>query len=160
MPRGGQRVGAGRPRKPKPAIVLGMDGARRPEVSADDQLDVADVSIVGGLAEPPVDLSLKRQEYWRLWAPRAIQEGTLLASRVLGFRQLVAQLEMVEDLDKKITELGTATRDAAEAMKSYVKLAQRLDSTLARFKLTSNGKSEVPAKKGTSVNAWAAVAKK
>lgn len=136
-----------------------MDGVRRPAFVA----DVATVPAMNdpeGLSAPPADLSAKRQEYWRLWAPRAVQEGTLLPSRVLGFRQLVAQLEMVEDLDKKIMELGTATRDAAEAMKSYVKLAQRLDSTMARFKLTSAGKSEAPAKKSTGVNVWAAVAKK
>lgn len=150
-------MGAGRKPGKKPAIVLGMDGARRPEVQT--QGEVPEVSLAG-LSEPPADLSVKRKEFWRLWAPRAVQEGTLLPSRVLGFRQLVAQLEMVEDLDKKIMELGTATRDAAEAMKSYVKLAQRLDSTMARYKLTSAGKSETSAKKSTTVNAWAAVAKK
>lgn len=159
MGRGGQRVGAGR--KPNQrGVVLGMDGTRR---QAPDTRPGEPVGDPVGLAIPPADLSDSRRALWAIYAPEAIQEGTLLRSRVLGFRQLVAQLEMVQEIDRKIGELGTSTLDAADLHKTYWKAAQRLDSTMARFKLTSLGKSEIPKRLPGQVTApsqWAAVGRR
>lgn len=152
--RGGQRVGAGRPpgsgRK-----VVGIDGHPRPVTKP----SVPVVEVEGHpLLIPPEDLTERRQRLWTAWAPLAIREATLIPSRVLGFRQLVTQLDFLEQLDKQVEVLGLGTSDGRQALANYIKLAQRVDSTMARYRLTSSGKSEAPPKPKASSNPWGAIA--
>lgn len=152
-------MGAGR--KPSPrrerAIVLGMDGARRdvlftpPPPTAEE----------AGLAEPPPDLTPAQQDFWRRWAPLAIEQRTLIPATVPGFRELCEQFTLKEALARRIQRLGPGSERAAARVSLYVKLAQRLDSTLARFKLTGLGKPADTAARAraSAANPWAQVAK-
>jgi hypothetical protein len=105
------------------------------------------------LEVPPSGLTAGQRTCWRLWAPQAIAQQTLVPSTALGFRELCEQYVMKDSLAKRITRLGPCSSDAERLLKSYVKLAQRLDATLARFKLTAMGK---PADRAAGARATAA----
>lgn len=62
-------------------------------------------------------------------------------------------------LAAKINHLGADTKEAAPYLLSYLKLAQRVDASLARFKLTAFGKPAVSDKPQPAANPWAQVAK-
>lgn len=161
MSRGGYRVGAGRkPKAPKTAVVIGIDGTRRtdtrpasvPAPPADD---------VPALADPPADLLPDQQAFWRLYAPSAIEQRTLVPATVIGFRELCEQFALKQAIAARINtyKLGAGSKSADAALRSYVKLAQRIDATLARFKLTAFGKpADVGAAKQPVANPWAQVA--
>jgi hypothetical protein len=61
-------------------------------------------------------------------------------------------------LQATIARLGAGTREADGYLKQYGRLAQRLDASLARFKLTADGKPATPAPAAATVNPWARVA--
>ena len=62
--------------------------------------------------------------------------------------------------DGVIEKVGPTTKRAEGYLRTYVKLAQRLDNTLARFKLTSFGKpADGAGVRKPVANPWAAVAK-
>jgi phage terminase small subunit len=139
-----------------------MDGVRRdlesiplgpaPPTSAED----------ASLLEPPADLIPAQQEFWRRWAPFAIEQRTLVPATVAGFRELCEQFVLKAAIARRLQRLGPGSEKALSTMRSYVQLAQRLDSTLARFKLTGFGK---PADSGgrarqAATNPWAQVAGK
>lgn len=143
-------MGAGRPRK-KPAIVVGMDGARlTPSVA----VSVAD----SPLLEPPDGLATPLQAIWRELAPLAVQQQTLVAATVAGFRELCEQLHVKRQLAVALEQAGAASEAADRILRQYVKVAQRLDGTLARFKLTAMGKPEQTAAKPKAASPWAQVA--
>jgi hypothetical protein len=104
------------------------------------------------LAEPPADLSAARQAFWKEWAPRAIAEGTLTAATVLGFRELSEQYVVKADLATVVEARGPSWDDA---LKLWLKATQRLDSSMARFKLTAMGKAAAPTKAKPAANPWA-----
>lgn len=160
MPRGGFRVGAGRKKEPKSGVVLGMDGNRR--VGAPVSVPAAPALTdeeQASLLEPPADLKSERARgFWTFAAPHAIRQRTLTQAEVPGFRQLCTQWAFIEDLVVRLDLLGPATKDADAAMKSYVRLSQRLDASLARFKLTAFGKPAVAEKPKAAANPWGAIA--
>ena len=169
MPKGGRRVGAGR--KPRArGVLLAMDGTRRTDVlpPALQPAPSSSTRAPRSLAKPPADLSAPRKAFWRTYAPHAIAEGTLTAATVVGFRELSEQWVLKEDLARVIEAAAAEPvagddlalviarkRDAADALKAYVKLAQRLDATLARFKLTASGKAAPAEKPKAAANPWA-----
>lgn len=161
MPRGGRRVGAGRKPSGRRAIVLGMDGVRR-DNEPGLAVEPRDTPQEAGLIDPPADLSPAQQEFWRRWAPFAIEQRTLIPATVAGFRELCEQFALKQVLARRIHALGAGSEKAASRLRAYVQLAQRLDSTLARFKLTSFGKPADNAGRArqTAANPWAQVVTK
>jgi len=155
MPRGGSRPGAGRkPTKPK---VVNIDGKPRADVIPPAMQAAIDQSIASDspLLEPPADLSEARKTFWREWAPLAVAEGTLTEATVLGFRELSEQFVIKDTLGRQCEAKEPGW---GEAFKLWVKATQRVDSSMARFKLTALGKSATPKRAPTAVNPWARVA--
>jgi hypothetical protein len=158
MPRGGRRVGSGRKPTPKPAVILGMDGSRlaASAVTA-EPVDVEQ----SPLLKPPADLNAKEASFWKAYARLAIEQRTLVPSTVAGFRELCEQFAFKSDLAAEIDRVGAASVLTEKMLVQYTKLVQRVDSSLARFKLTAMGK---PAdggqvRKPVAANPWAAVGK-
>lgn len=146
-------MGAGRKPQPQrvPAVVVGMDGAPRAAAA----LVPADSPLI----EPPVDLTKPLQAIWRELAPLAIQQQTLVPATVPGFRELCEQLHLKRALAKGLAKHGAASAEADRILKAYVRLAQRLDGTLGRFRLIGIGKPEpAAAAKPKASNPWASVA--
>ncbi len=141
MPRGGRRVGAGRKPSVRRAVVLGMDGARREDLGPPGPLGAAPAPAEDlELLTPPPDLTPAQQDYWRRWAPLAVEQRTLVPATRPGFRELCEQADLKAKLARRIHALGAGSEKAGSRLSAYVKLAQRLDSSLARFKLTGMGK--------------------
>ena len=158
MPRGGRRVNAGRKPSSQRGVVIGLDGVRQPAGAALASIDDA----TQRLAIPPKDLTKGQRRFWETYAPRAIEQRTLIDATVAGFRELCEQWALKDAIADDIHTKGPTTRDAEAQLRTYVKLAQRVDSSLARFKLTGFGK---PAETGSgrqapAANPWAQVAAK
>jgi hypothetical protein len=150
MGHGGARSGAGRKPMTKSAVVFDMDGTRRQDAAQSDRpaLD---------LSAPPKDLRKAERAFWLVWAPRAIEQRTLVPSTVPGFRDLCVKWAMKETIAKEIAKNGAAQPYATDQVKVYLKLEQRVDASLARFKLTAFGKpadGQTSARK-TAANPWA-----
>jgi len=114
------------------------------------------------LALPPPAFKLSKTEraFWIAEAPHAIAQQTLMAATAVGFRELCQQFALKEAIAKKILTLGAATRDADSYLRAYTKLAQRVDSSMARFKLTAFGKPDAGASsRKPAANPWAQVAR-
>lgn len=159
MPRGGARPGAGRKPKARPATVLGMDGRRFPLLPA-DAVPVRDEAVMA-LADPPADLPPAQQAIWTQYAPAAIEQRTLVPATVMGFRQLCEQTAMAAVLAARIEKVGAASKRAGDPLRHYVRLAQRLDASLARFKLTSFGKpADGKASTQPAANPWVQVGRR
>lgn len=157
MPRGGSRPGAGR--KPKTAKVVGMDGKPRADVLPPAMQGAAAATASNldpqpSLIEPPADLSDPRKAFWREWAPQAIAAGTLTDETVLGFRELAEQYVIKANL---ATAVEAQAPGWGESLKLWIKATQRVDSSMARFKLTALGKSAPPKPKTTTSNPWASI---
>lgn len=97
---------------------------------------------------------------WKKYAGYALGERTLTDATAIGFREFCQQWVYVRELDKTIQRLGAGTKEAEPYFRTYLKLAQRLDSSLARFKLTAFGKPAAPEKPKAAANPWAQVATK
>ncbi len=131
-----------------------MDGVRL-EPSAPAPVN-ADESAV--LTVPPTDLQPKAaQAFWRLAAPEAIAQRTLVSGTVLGFRELCQQWAMKEEIAKDIAHVGPAHPGSGENLKHFARLAQRVDASLARFKLTAFGKPVDGAARKPAASPWAQV---
>lgn len=134
-----------------------MDGQRRAAPSP----DLEPGSELSPLTVPPADLSGSAKTFWRHAAPEAIAARTLIPSTMVGFRELCQQWAMKEAIAKDIEKVGAASRSADGSLRHYVKLAQRVDSSLARFKLTGFGKpADSGGAKKLSPSPWAQVAGK
>lgn len=154
---GGHRPGAGRKPKDRSASVVRISGERyAPTSTAPAPVPVTDSS----LKEPPAELPESVQQVWRECAPHALAERTLTIATALGFKQFCQQWVYVRELDKTIQRLGAGTKEAEPYFRTYLKLVQRLDSSLARFKLTAFGKPAAPEKPKAAANPWAQVAAK
>lgn len=157
MPRGGHRPGAGRKPKGQEGNVLTM-----PDRKVRVQPPIPDLpeSDRVALSEAPLGVSEAARALWHQWAPQALAERTLTPATAAGFAQLCQQWAYVTSLAKKIDHLGPDTKEAIPYMIGYLKLAQRLDASLARFKLTAFGKPAVSDKPKAAANPWAQVAGK
>ena len=159
MPRGGFRVGAGRKPGSKSAVVIGMDGVRR------DAGPVTPQALVTGeesaLVTPPKDLPRDQRKFWTRYAPLAVAQQTLIPAHVPGFRELCEQAAFKDALARQIRKLKPESPAASETLRHYEKLVQRLDATLARFRLTGFGKpaAHASAAKKAAASPWAAVGK-
>lgn len=137
-----------------------MDGVRREASGLPPSPAPLMAVIDSALAEPPADLTPVEQEFWRQYAPAAIEQRTLIAPTVAGFRELCQLAAFKATLARKIHRLGAGSPKADAALRHYVKLSQRLDATLARYKLTGFGKPEQQARPAgaSATNPWAQVA--
>lgn len=140
-----------------------MDGTRRPEPAVDELLwPPAPEAAVVDLAIPPEDLPEAQQAFWRRYAPAALEQQTLVCSTLLGFRELCEQFALKQTLAARITsyKLGAASKSADRLLRQYVKLAQRIDASLGRFKLTAFGKPVLPmtTRRPVVSNPWTEVA--
>jgi len=153
MPKGGARVGAGR--KPKgDRVVVPMVGHRapvRPELPPVDPVERA------GLLKAPEDLPEDARAVWHRWAEHAVAERTLTPATAAGFRQFCQQWAYLDQVVSKIGHLGANTKEAGPYLKTFLQLSQRLDGSLARFKLTALGKPAVSDKPKPAANPWAAL---
>lgn len=164
--RGGSRPGAGRKPGTKNfrSVVLDMDGARRPKAELPTPTDPP-VAVEAGqdspLLDPPDDLSERERACWRKFAGRAIRQRTLTDAEVPGFLELCQVFVMKEQVAAHIAQAGgAASEDVDGLLRHYVKLGQRVDALLARFKLTAFGKpSDAAAAKPVKSNPWASMAK-
>lgn len=159
MPRGGERPGSGP--KPKPrdekGNVLQMPGTQG-KVPA--PIPVLDPGEQAALRVPPAELSDAAKVVWTQWADQAMAERTLTPATAAGFQHLCQQWVYVAALVGKINHLGPDTKEAVGYLIGYQKLVQRLDASLARFKLTAFGKPAISDKPKPAANPWAAVGMK
>jgi hypothetical protein len=154
MPRGGQRPGAGRKPIGKRAIVLRIGSKSLKQVVPEPLSPVE----VAGLLDPPPDLDKEAEKVWRKWAPSAIEQSTLVPATLSGFRELCEQMTVKRALWLRMCDLGIATSEADRLLKRYEKMAQRVDSSLARFRLTPFGKAvDSGAKVSPASNPWARI---
>lgn len=158
MPRGGFRVGAGRKPGSRSAVVLGMDGVRRSETVVSP---VAAPTEDATLLVAPRDLPRDQRKYWTRYAPLALAQQTLIPAHLPGFRELCEQAAFKDGLAKQIRKLKPESPEASDTLRHYEKLVQRLDATLARFRLTGMGKPASPASaaRKAAASPWAAVGK-
>ena len=155
MPKGGLRIGAGRKPRPK-GVVIGMDGVRR-EVAAPLGPAPVTPAEAASLLEPPAGLAESAAATWRELAPHAIAQQTLVPATRQGFRELVEQLGMKQAVADAINNAGAATSGMDALLRHYARLAQRLDASLARFRLTAAGRPEPSAaqQKPKTASPWA-----
>lgn len=170
MGHGGARVGAGRPPKPREGgVVLQMDTAARREALDHPPASEASrplseevkSSVYTDLAEPPADLTEGQAAFWRQYAGHAIDVGTLVPATVGGFRELCEQFALKQAIATRIEKVKPTSKRAEAHLRIYVRLAQRVDASLARFKLTSFGKPAEGSTGGRIIkaptNPWAAL---
>lgn len=112
------------------------------------------------LCKPPKGLSGAEHAAWTRFAEQALAERTLTPTTVPGFVELCRQSAYVSEIDATIQRLGIGTKEAEPYLKQYVRLAQRYDASLARFKLTAFGKPVAAEKPKQAANPWAQVARK
>ena len=158
MARGGFRVGAGRKPGSRSAVVLGMDGVRRSDGMVSPAAAAPEDA---ALLTPPKDLPRDQRKYWTRYAPLAAAQRTLVPAHLPGFRELCEQAAFKDALAKQIRKLKPESQASSETLRHYEKLVQRLDATLARFRLTAFGKPADPAGAARKATAspWAAVGK-
>src|SRR5688572_18756748 len=135
MPRGGARPGAGRKPNPPNEGSKVFSIYRQPKAA-----EPAPPVIAGSpLLEPPAELAADVQAVWRKLSRHALGERTLTESTAAGFVELCQQSVDLQSVHQTIQRLGAGTKEAEPYFRTYLKLAQRFDSSLARFKLTAFG---------------------
>lgn len=93
------------------------------------------------IAAPGLGVALTSQaEFWRRYAPLAIDQRTLVPATVPGFRELCELAAFTEELAARLRKFGSEGKAGSERMRNYTRLSQRLDQAFARFKLTAFGK--------------------
>jgi len=139
-------------------VVLGLDGSRLVVPTVASPASEPEPA-VAALVEPPGDLPVDQQAVWRRFAAHAVAQGTLVPATVPGFRELCEQMTFKDAIAAKIAK-APAGRRSDGPLRHYVKLAQRVDATLARYKLTAFGKPAERDKGGKTgkANPFAAVA--
>lgn len=134
-----------------------MDGVRRHDGHVAPALAVAAED--ASLLVPPRDLPRDQRKYWVRYAPLAIAQQTLIPAHIPGFRELCEQAAFKDALAKQIRKMKPESPAASETLRHYEKLVQRLDATLARFRLTGFGRpaSTSAAARKAAASPWAAV---
>jgi hypothetical protein len=136
-----------------------MDGARIDQSAASDQPPTAQVDT--DLLVPPDDLSDDAREFWTAYAPRAIDERTLVPATAYGFRVLCQQAAEHRRL-MAVMNTGTGlSKKAGAARRDWLKLSPRLEVSLKNFKLTAWGKPADGSRgrRETPQNPWAKFAR-
>jgi hypothetical protein len=166
MPRGGARVGAGRKPNGERAIrqrVVAMPGIQMPPSWGPPVNQNTSAGVSGSpLKEPPAGFAEPGASFWRIWAPWAIEQGTLIDATVAGFSELCEQFVVKQALWAQLDKVGIASAEGDRILKRYEKIVQRVDASLARFRLTSFGKAidQTGKKKAEAPNPWAGLARK
>lgn len=122
---GGARVGAGR--KPLSASERWMRGKPAAAVAVAPSTGAV---VVADLPMPD-DLPAAVAAFWMELAPHALAEATLTPTTAYGFRQLCETAALVAELAADAERRGGSDHRGA---------MQRLESALARFRLTGDGK--------------------
>lgn len=99
MPRGGSRIGAGRPRKD--GALAALHGSRQ-RSSVGKAAPVKPLETV----HAPADLSVEALDVWRELAPHAIAKRTLTAAHALAFRKLCENVVMERAIAASIASDG------------------------------------------------------
>ena len=137
MPWGGARIGSGR--KPKRRNALRLVATADPSTPQSSAVPAAPTAPVdASLANPPGELPADQGVFWRDYAPKALERGTLIESALPGFRLLC------ELAAKKATAEQKAAGFGVSEMRLYLELAKRVEASLARFELTGFGKPARP----------------
>ena len=164
MGRGGARQGAGRKPNDKTAIVLSLQGDRMASPPAYERVEWPSAPSCDGVALgiPPEDLSEAEQAAWKVHAPLALAQDTLVEATVPGFRELCKLAVQQKAFSDRIAVLGLTSSDADRLLKRWEKGAVLLNGKLKDFKLTAFGKPEAASikSKQPKANPWAGVAQK
>lgn len=155
MPKGGRRAGAGRKPGVKRAVVLGMDGARRPGFALPERPE-GPIADPDGLLTPPEDLAEADRAVWLALAPHAIRERTLTRSKVPGFRQLCRQWVYCTELDARVRLLGITSSEADRLLRHLDKWEKALSASLGNFSVRSFGKPATAEKPKPAANPFGA----
>ena len=113
-----------------------------------------------GLLRAPDGLPPGARACWEAWAASAIAERTLTPSTAVGFAEACRRGAYVADLAAKIDRLGAETQEALPTLVLYDRLAQKLEGSLARFKLTAFGKPATSDQPQPKANPWEQLAAK
>lgn len=154
---GGRRPGAGRKPRKKSATVLGMDGQRRVTILP-PALPSAPGEAVNPLCEPPTDLGLSKTalEVWRRLAPYAVEERTLISSRIPGFAKLCEEWAYCAAFEARLDEIGVTTAEGDRLLKRLNDYKKLLKASFGDYNLRSFGKPATADKpKKASPNAFA-----
>jgi len=137
MAKGGDRVGGGRPKRVAVVPV---------EVLPDNPLLVA-----------PMWMPDSHRALWVMLAPAAIAQQTLTAQKVTGLAELCGAMAIKRDIEASLSQLSAGSPEWVVMLTQHAKYAQRVESGLARFRLTGDGRPDAAAaKKATVKNPWAA----
>lgn len=155
---GGARVGAGAKPKPKPdrpASPFAVHTGGRPDSAQALARDVQPPPAVPSeLFEPPADLSEGQQEFWRQYAPLAVERKTLTPATVPAFR-LLCELHAKKDLVGTMVDKG-----ALGGLRVFMQLAKQVETLMARFCLAPFGKPTTSDKPKVASNPFAGFAAK
>jgi len=98
---------------------------------------------------------LLQRAFWTAWAPHAIDQGTLVPETVAGFRELCEQIEVKVALFAEMQAVGIASAEGERCLKRWEKVAQRVDASMGRFRLTAFGKPMESTKRAApKANPW------
>jgi hypothetical protein len=111
------------------------------------------------LVLPPGDMGEAEAAAWKLLAPLALDQDTLTAGTVPGFRELCRVYVHQADMSARIAELGRTSFEADRLLMRWEKGAVLLNGKMKDFRLTAFGKPEAAAIKAKkpAVNPWAQV---
>jgi hypothetical protein len=89
-----------------------------------------------------------------------VAERTLTPATAAGFGQMCERWAYVSVIAARIETLGAGTQEAVPYLSVYDRMAQKLEGSLARFKLTAFGKPATSDKPKPAANPWEQVAAK
>lgn len=127
MPRGGARVGAGRPRKSDASRWLAGNAGKR----AAERVPERPKAPVVRLVAAPDDLDELERAVWNRLAPHAAAAQTLVESTVEAFVMLCRAVVLERELSRKSDERGGP---------SHRGMIQRVEAGMLRFRLSPMGK--------------------
>lgn len=156
MPRGGARVGAGRPRKSDGQRWLDGNAGKRAEERVLERPKAAQVAV--RLLPAPADLFEAQVAVWNDLAPQACQAGTLVPQTAAAFallcKQIVLERRMFDEInadgltmtkvtlqmDEKGGGLQSVEKKAHSLLTQHRGMMQRVEAGFQRFKLSPMGK--------------------
>lgn len=95
-------------------------------------------------------------DFWRQWAPLAVDQRTLIPATVPGFSELCELASFKAEIAARLRKFGSQGKEGDARQKQYAKLSQRVDTTLGRFKLTAFAKpADAGGKKTPAANPFA-----
>lgn len=145
MPRGGNRVGAGR--KPKDSTLHAVHGTRSEASSsrsgAAGNIESTPDSHRPPPIEPPKDLTPAERQAWEVLAPAATAAGTLVATTAADFRELCRLHVHVAQAHAEFTKVGW-NEYGLKLERAYRGAVQRLEAKMRAFRLAPIGKEIAP----------------